>query len=87
MSLKVMTKVWECGPKPHGELHVLLALADFADDHGQCFPRMETIAEKARMTDRDARIVVRKLEANGWLTPGDKPRTGRPRQCRRRECV
>jgi hypothetical protein len=67
MSIKIMTKLWENGPQNKTQLLVLLALADFANDEGHCWPSMATIAKKARLTDRGARKVVRQLEADGWL--------------------
>ena len=67
MSLKALTWVWQNGPQDQSELLVLLALADHADDAGRCFPSMVGIGQKARMTDRGARNVVRRLEVAGWL--------------------
>ena len=68
MSLKALTWVWQNGPQDQSELLVLLALADYANDNGECFPSMVGIGAKARMTDRGARNVVRRLETSGWLT-------------------
>lgn len=68
MSIRVMSWVWDNGPEDRDELLVLLALADFADDNGACYPSMAGIAEKARLTERGARGIVRRLETNGWIT-------------------
>jgi len=68
VSIRIMTQVWESGPDDRGELLVLLAMADFANDKGECWPSVATIARKARMDERSARRILRKLEANGWLT-------------------
>ena len=68
MSIHVMSMVWRHGPEDRGELLVLLALADFADDDGYCWPAMQTIADRARMTDRGVRKIVRRLEESGWLS-------------------
>jgi len=46
----------------------MLALADFCDDAGECWPSMATIAQKVRMTERGVQKIVRRLEAAGWLT-------------------
>lgn len=67
MSIKVMSWVWENGPNDPTERLVLLALADFADDHGNCHPSMIGIGQKACVTERGARGIVRRLEADGWI--------------------
>lgn len=63
-----MSWVWENGPSEPTERLVLLALADFANDDGMCWPSMESIGSKAAMTDRGARGIVRRLQAAGWLS-------------------
>jgi hypothetical protein len=68
MSIKIMSAVWENGPEDRGELLVLLALSDFASDKGQCWPSVASIAKKARMDERSARRILRKLEAGGWVS-------------------
>jgi DNA-binding transcriptional regulator YhcF (GntR family) len=68
MSIFVMSQVWKNGPENQGELLVLLALADYANDEGECFPSMASVGKKARMSERNARRVVRKLEQDGYLT-------------------
>ena len=70
MSIKVMAKIWETGPEKQSERFVLLALADFANDQGECWPSMQRLAEKTCMTERGAQKIVRRLEADGWLTIG-----------------
>lgn len=67
MSIKIMSWVWDNGPRDGTETLVLLALADFCDDSGRCYPSMRRIAEKARMQERSAQRVVRRLEASGWI--------------------
>ena len=68
MSIKVMSWVWDNGPKDPTERLMLLALADWADDSGSCYPSMVGIAEKTAVTERGARGIVRRLEASGWIT-------------------
>lgn len=67
MSIAIMSWVFKNGPRDAGERLVLLALADYCDDNGEWAPSMAGIAEKAGMTERGARGVVRRLEAGGWI--------------------
>ena len=47
MSIKVMNKVWETEMvSDHTELILLLAMADFSDDEGYCFPSVRKLAKK-----------------------------------------
>ena len=61
MSVEVWSEVWRSGPSDHGELLVLLALADFANPQGECWPAVATIAEKTRMTDRGVQKILKRL--------------------------
>ena len=64
-----MSKVWEHAPSVKGDrLIVLLALADWANDDGLCWPKMETIASKARTSKDGTSKIVKWLEENGFLT-------------------
>lgn len=62
-----MAQVWEHSRQSGGSLLMLLALADFADDDGRCWPAVKTLAEKARMSERNARYVLRALEQAGEI--------------------
>jgi hypothetical protein len=62
MSIKIMTRVWDEADVSGSTLLVLLALADWANDDGWCWPKIETIAAKARITDRHASRVLADLE-------------------------
>lgn len=68
MSIMVMSCVWKHAPVDQGQLLVLLALADFADDDGWSFPAMATLAAKARMSERTAQRAVRAMQDAGFLT-------------------
>ena len=52
MSVRVSTRVWELAPQQGGALLILLAMADFADEDGVCFPTLPTRAAKARLSER-----------------------------------
>jgi hypothetical protein len=67
MSIKVMTRVWEHAPHKESTLLVLLALADYADDNGICWPDVASVAKKARITDRRVIDIIRSLEDDGSI--------------------
>lgn len=68
MSIRLMTHIWDHGPQQISERIVLLALADFANDEGLCWPSMARISQRALLTRRALQRVISRLEANGWLT-------------------
>jgi Helix-turn-helix domain len=64
MSIRVMTAVWDHSPYESGELLVLLALADWADDQGRCWPSVQAIAQKARLKERQVYNILQKFRAD-----------------------
>lgn len=68
MSIKCMTAVWQSAQVNSTQLLVLLCLADFADEENTCYPSQETIAQKCRMSTRNVRDIVSKLESIGLVT-------------------
>lgn len=62
MSVKVISRVWENSRQSGTALLVLLALADWADDWGYCYPGHSAIARKARTTERNVYMLLKKLE-------------------------
>ena len=48
MSVIIMARVWKYSKACKGNLLVLHALADFANDQGIAWPSVETLAKKAR---------------------------------------
>lgn len=62
MSVEMITDVWKFAPYRGARLLVLLALADWSDDDGYCFPSYRSIAEKARITREAAITILRFLE-------------------------
>ena len=67
MSVKVMARVWAHSQRKDGELLVMLALADFANDAGESWPSIPVLAAKARLTERQTRRVLSKLEEAGEI--------------------
>lgn len=67
MSVKVMARVWEYFPSGGTELLALLALADWSDDEGNCFPSMSSIAKKIRLSESQTRRAVHSLIDSDYL--------------------
>ncbi len=62
-----MTRVWESAEVAGGDLLVLLALADHSDEKGVCWPGIDSLAQKSRMTPRHVKRIVKKLREGGFL--------------------
>lgn len=67
MSLLALTEVWSHSTATGTTLLVMLALADQASSEGVCFPYEESIAAKARTTDRTVRRAITDLRTAGEL--------------------
>jgi hypothetical protein len=67
MSIKLMTLVWST-EIPASEKLVLLALADNANDEGQCYPSVTTLMKKCSMSERGVQYAVAKLVEDGHVT-------------------
>ena len=68
MSIKQMSQVWERADVQQGHLLVLLALADWANDKGVCWPSIPSIARKSRMGVRQVRRILADLESKKIIT-------------------
>ena len=62
-----MSWVWDNSPYDGAALLVHLALADYANDEGICWPSQATLAAKARCTDRYVRSVTARMVEAGFL--------------------
>lgn len=67
MSVKAMSWAFGLTDLSEGHKLLLLALADFADDNGICWPSQETLAVKCGVTDRTVRSRLKDLEAQNLL--------------------
>lgn len=76
MSVRTMAKVWEHSQHGGTDLLMLLAIADFADDQGNAYPSVPTLAEKCRMKPRNAQVILGSLRKSGELQvkPNEGPR-------------
>jgi len=68
VSFTLQRAVWDYGPDDPTQHHVLLALADYADDNGGgIWPSIETVAKKCRMSRSSAARGLKGLTADGWI--------------------
>ncbi len=67
MSSAISSKVWGLSGVGGTALLCLLALADWADDSGNCEPSIAAIAKKIRVTDRYAKRLVHRLIDAGYV--------------------
>jgi hypothetical protein len=67
VSIKIMSAVWESGEVSGATLLVLLALADYANDNGVCWPGVPALSRKARVSERYVRELLGDLEGNGYI--------------------
>lgn len=67
MSIKIMSWVWDQSPYDGKALLIHLALADFSNDEGECWPSQPVLARKARCSERHVRDVVSAMVGDGYL--------------------
>lgn len=68
MSIKLMTAVWETNIGPATRRLILLALADIANDEGEGWPSIETLARRASCSRSAAENSLRALAEDGIIT-------------------
>jgi Helix-turn-helix domain len=74
MSIAVMSKVWQLRLKSTIKL-VLMALADAADDDGNCWPSVPTLARKTCMDERSVQRILKYLKENTFIEINPRYRT------------
>ncbi len=67
MAHRVCSLVWDRFPGLGSELLIMLALAEWANEAGECFPSMASIATRARLSRAQTQRVVHKLIADGMI--------------------
>ena len=68
MSNRFITGVWDTSPEIRGgDLLVLLALADRADDRGVCWPGVKDTARRCRVQPRAVQKSIQRLKARGII--------------------
>lgn len=61
MSIQAMTAVWTHSRHKGSKLILLLAIADYANEQAVAWPSIESLAEKARMSERNVHYALREL--------------------------
>jgi hypothetical protein len=87
MSVRVLERVWAAFPGSGSDLIAMLALADWSDDAGRCWPSVATIATKMRLQPRQAQRVLNGLIQRGFLEVTGNPNGGAPGSTRRYRVV
>src|ERR1044071_3232852 len=67
-----MQAIWNHSAASGTALLVLLAIGDYANDGGVAWPKVETLAKKARCTERQVQKVLRQLVAAQELAVEEK---------------
>lgn len=62
-----MSSVWKHSQQRGTALLLLLALADSANDYGECYPGIAYLAQKCRMKERNLQVLLKDLEQSGEL--------------------
>ena len=79
MSIKVMTMVWDVYPASGSELIAMLAMADWCDDRGgSLYPSMSAVAEKIRVSEKQARRIVQSIVERGFIRVVGNASGGKP---------
>ncbi len=62
-----MSVVWASSPYRGEALLLHLALADFANDEGVCWPSQRTLAKKARCSENYVRVAIKRMITDGLV--------------------
>lgn len=87
MSVRVLGQVFDGFPGGGSELLAMLALADWSDDEGRCFPAVSYIAKKVRLKERQTQRVVNRLIKDGFVIVEANKGGGIPGESRRYRIV
>jgi hypothetical protein len=67
MSIQVSKRVWEGSKHKSGNLLLLLAIADHADEEGKAYPGIPLLADKMRVTPRHVHRCISEALTSGEL--------------------
>lgn len=73
MSIRIMSDVWDSADKlKDSPLLVMLAMADYCNEDRECWPSIKSLAEKARISQRQTQRIIRALQAHGYLSVSNR---------------
>ena len=79
MSIKVMAMVWDAYPASGSEMLAMLAMADWCNDAGgSLYPSMAAVAEKIRVSEKQARRIVQAIVDRGFMRVVGNESGGKP---------
>lgn len=67
MAVRILSLVWDKYPGGGTDLLALLALADWSDDEGRCWPSIASISKKIRLSRSQSQRVVHGLIDEGFV--------------------
>lgn len=75
MSMKIQTAIWDNNDQElvGSKLNVLLCLADHSNDDGVCWPSIERISQRSRISRRETQYILKELETRGYITIHREP--------------
>lgn len=74
-----MTMVWDAFPASGSQLLAMLAMADWCDDRGgSLYPSMQSVADKIRVSEKQARRLIKELVDQGFLAVVGNEHGGAP---------
>jgi len=77
VSVETSNRVWKYSQKGGTPLLLLLAMADWSDDWGYCYPSIEQMAIKCRQTERNILNLIADLEQAGEMRRVARGKGGR----------
>jgi hypothetical protein len=87
MSVKIMSRVWAYSKCAGTELVTVLALADWADDDGWCWPSLSKLAKKCRVTVSQLCKILAAIEQQRGEVSRERSTGGRNHRTRYRVTV
>ncbi len=76
MSIKIQSYAWDIPSFKGNTKLIILCLADFANDDGQCWPSVSTVARKSGVSVSTVKSIIKSLVEEGWLSRKSRSKIG-----------